>query len=68
MDDLEKENKDTSIHYSNRVEFLFESEYPAQQDTIKACLLTLLGDRFINVKVTSKKHQTSVVVPEKEDF
>ena len=67
-DDLEKDNDDKSVYYSNRVEFLFESEYPAQRETIKACLLTLLGDRFINVRVTSKKHQITDVEPEKDDI
>jgi hypothetical protein len=70
MDNLENgrevENEDASVFYTHRMEILFDTEFPVEKETFKNFFLVLLGNRFINLKIKTKKHAMTDYVGEPE--
>ena len=71
MDNLEKKemgNEDSRIYYSTRLELLFETDLPVSKETLKNFFLAMLGSRFVNLRVKTKKYQMMDITPEDGDF
>jgi len=67
LEDKKDENK-KSYYYTNRVQILFNSEFPVSKEMIKPFYLTMLGSRLINIKVQTKKIGLMETHYEEENF